>query len=83
MDALVERNALAEDEARHLSTFNAEILGHHNPAQRIMYVDRIRQELHDVKLVSPNDPCLRIHARTPLLLDRHTTHSGLAIRAVR
>ena len=52
VDALVERNALAEDEAQRLSKFNAEILGHQNPAQRIMYVDRIREELHEAKLVS-------------------------------
>ncbi|KAJ3530401.1 hypothetical protein NM688_g7715 [Phlebia brevispora] len=50
VDGLVERNALAEDEAQRLSKFNAEILGHHNPAQRIMYVDRIREELHEAKL---------------------------------
>ncbi|EKM54596.1 uncharacterized protein PHACADRAFT_210395 [Phanerochaete carnosa HHB-10118-sp] len=49
VDALVRRNALAEDEAQRLSRFNAEILGHHNPAQRIQYVDRIRSELHDTK----------------------------------
>ncbi|KAH9847165.1 hypothetical protein C2E23DRAFT_742411 [Lenzites betulinus] len=49
VDALVVRHALAEDEAQRLSKHNAEILGHHNPAQRIMYVDRIRRELHDTK----------------------------------
>ncbi|KAL1939934.1 hypothetical protein VTO73DRAFT_9634 [Trametes versicolor] len=49
VDALVLRNALAEDEAQALSKHNAELLGHHNPAQRIMYVDRIRRELHDTK----------------------------------
>ena len=52
VDSLVEKNALAEEEAQRLSTFNAQILGHHNPAQRIMYVDKIRKELHDTKLVS-------------------------------
>ncbi len=56
VDALVERNALAEDEAQGLSKFNAEILGHRNPAQRIMYVDRIRGELHETKLVSTPIP---------------------------
>lgn len=50
---LVERNALAEEEAQRLSHFNAEILSHNNPAQRIMYVDRIRKELHETKQVSP------------------------------
>lgn len=48
---LVQRNALAEEEAERLSKFNAEILGHRNPAQRIMYVDRIRRELHEMKQV--------------------------------
>ncbi|CAL1706551.1 unnamed protein product [Somion occarium] len=49
VDALIQRNALAEDEAQRVSRFNAEILGHHNPAQRIMYVDRIRRELFETK----------------------------------
>ncbi|KAI9060302.1 hypothetical protein FKP32DRAFT_1656684 [Trametes sanguinea] len=49
VDALVLRNALAEEEAQRLSKFNAEILGHNNPAQRIVYVDRIRRELHETK----------------------------------
>ncbi|KAI0339796.1 hypothetical protein BDW22DRAFT_1399371 [Trametopsis cervina] len=49
VDALVRKNALAEDEARKLSKFNAAILGHNNPQQRIMYVDKIRQELHETK----------------------------------
>ena len=51
MDALLEKNALAEDEAKRLSAFNAEIIGHRNPAQRIQYVDRIRRELHETKQV--------------------------------
>ena len=49
--ALVDRNNLAEGEADRLSKFNAEILGHNNPAQRIMYVDRIRRELAETKHV--------------------------------
>ena len=49
---LVDRNNLAEDEANRLSKFNAEILGHHNPSQRIMYVDRIRRELAETKQVN-------------------------------
>lgn len=52
VDALVARHALAEEEARKLSKFNAEIVGHNNPAQRIVYVDRIRRELHETKQVS-------------------------------
>ncbi|KAJ7783052.1 hypothetical protein B0H16DRAFT_1658450 [Mycena metata] len=47
--ALVARNELAEGEAEQLGKFNAEILGHNNPAQRIMYVDRIRRELAEIK----------------------------------
>ncbi|KAI0958971.1 hypothetical protein AcV7_004638 [Taiwanofungus camphoratus] len=47
--ALIARNSLAEEETARLSKFNAEILGHNNPAQRIMYVDRIRRELHETK----------------------------------
>ncbi|KAJ7497216.1 hypothetical protein FB451DRAFT_220873 [Mycena latifolia] len=47
--SLIARNELAEGEAQQLSKFNAEILGHHNPAQRIMYVDRIRRELAEIK----------------------------------
>lgn len=49
--SLVARNALAEDEAERLSKFNAEIIGHNNPAQRIVYVDRIRRELAETKHV--------------------------------
>jgi hypothetical protein len=50
--SLVARNQLAEEEAERLSKFNAEILGHSNPAQRIAYVDRIRRELAEAKHVS-------------------------------
>lgn len=50
-EGLLARNDLAEEEAERLSQFNAEILGHHNPAQRIVYVDRIRRELADTKQV--------------------------------
>ena len=46
------RNQIAEEEVNRISRFNAEILGHNNPAQRIMYVDRIRRELADAKQVS-------------------------------
>ncbi|KAF8197930.1 hypothetical protein BJ912DRAFT_874859 [Pholiota molesta] len=47
--ALLIRNEIAEGEADRISKFNAEILGHNNPAQRIMYVDRIRRELAEAK----------------------------------
>ncbi|KZT57765.1 hypothetical protein CALCODRAFT_270375 [Calocera cornea HHB12733] len=46
---ILSRNALAEDEAERLSRFNAEILGHQNPMQKILYVDKIRREMADVK----------------------------------
>ncbi|KAI5118462.1 hypothetical protein M0805_006281 [Coniferiporia weirii] len=49
MRGLVARNSLAEDEAERLSKFNAEILGHRNPTQKIYYVDRIRRELSETK----------------------------------
>ena len=49
--ALLTRNQIAEEEVDRISQFNAEILGHHNPAQRIMYVDRIRRELAEAKQV--------------------------------
>ncbi|KAK7061094.1 hypothetical protein VNI00_000829 [Paramarasmius palmivorus] len=49
VETLAARNALAEDEAMKLSALNAEILGHRNPAQRIMYVERIREELADTR----------------------------------
>lgn len=48
---LLARNQLAEEEAQRLSKFNAEILSHNNPAQRIVYVDRIRRELAETKHV--------------------------------
>jgi hypothetical protein len=50
--SLLTRNQIAEEEANRISKFNAEILGHNNPAQRIMYVDRIRRELAEAKHVS-------------------------------
>ena len=51
MRNLVARNALAEEEAERLSKFNAEILGHRNPVQKICYVDKIRRELAETKQV--------------------------------
>ena len=51
MRNLVARNNLAEDEANRLSQFNAELLGHANPTQKILYVDRIRRELAETKQV--------------------------------
>ncbi|TFL02437.1 hypothetical protein BDV98DRAFT_603640 [Pterulicium gracile] len=48
-EALVSRNELAETEAEKLSKLNAEIIGHANPSQRIMYLESIRQELADTK----------------------------------
>ncbi|CCA70520.1 hypothetical protein PIIN_04457 [Serendipita indica DSM 11827] len=49
VDALVLRNELVEREADHLSRFNAEILGHANPNQKIHYLDRIRKDLAEAK----------------------------------
>lgn len=51
VNALVQRNELVEREAEHLSRFNAEILGHTNPNQKIHYLDRIRRDLADAKQV--------------------------------
>jgi hypothetical protein len=51
--SLIARNQIAEEEAERISKLNAEILGHHNPAQRILYVDRIRTELAEARMVSP------------------------------
>jgi heme oxygenase len=48
---LAARNQLAESEANRLSQFNAEILGHTNPSQRIVYLDRVRRELAETKQV--------------------------------
>jgi hypothetical protein len=62
---LAARNQLAESEANRLSQFNAEILGHNNPAQRIVYLDRVRRELAETKQV-----CLRCE----VFETRHGTH---------
>lgn len=58
VDALVIRNELVEREADHLSQFNAEILGHANPNQKIHYLDRIRRDLADAKHVRSCFPIL-------------------------
>jgi hypothetical protein len=55
----IARSTLAEDEAKKLSKFNAEILGHQNASQKIMYVDRIRRELAETKQVSRAYPFFR------------------------
>jgi len=52
MRGLVARGSLAEAEAERLSKFNAEILSHTNPQQKIMYLDRIRRQLADTQQVS-------------------------------
>ncbi|KAF4567672.1 hypothetical protein EYR36_011295 [Pleurotus pulmonarius] len=70
VDGLVARSALAEDEAMRLSQFNAEILGHNNPAQRVAYVDRVRQELTETKqrlLISNRDHEAAVAENTALL----------------
>jgi hypothetical protein len=48
---LLARSNLAEEEVEKLSHFNAEILGHRNASQKIMYVERIRRELAETKQV--------------------------------
>jgi len=67
---LAAKNQLAESETNRLSQFNAEILGHNNPAQRIVYLDRVRRELAETKQVcglplslrpARNIFCIRIH----------------------
>ena len=55
---LAARNQLAESEANRLSQFNAEILGHTNPAQRIVYLDRVRRELAETKQVRLRYSCV-------------------------
>ena len=70
-EALVARNNLAEEEAQSLSKFNAEILSHNNPAQRIAYVDRIRQELSEVKQVSFFDSLFFLHSQEPDITGVH------------
>ncbi|KAJ4468186.1 hypothetical protein J3R30DRAFT_1683902 [Lentinula aciculospora] len=59
LEGLLDRNALAEDEAQRLSKVNAEIIGHHNPLQRIMYLEKIRNELSETKQVRVD-----VHSRT-------------------
>ena len=48
---LAARNELAESEAHRLSQFNTDILNHNKPAQRIVYLDRVRCELAETKHV--------------------------------
>lgn len=62
---LVARNQLAESEANKLSQFNAEILAHNNPSQRIVYLDRVRRELAETKQV--RFYCLSVVCRGTLL----------------
>jgi hypothetical protein len=65
VEVLVRRNALAENEAHRLSKFNAQILSHNNPQQRILYVDKIRQELYETKQVKSSGP--RVCSRYSLI----------------
>lgn len=46
---LTERLALAEEEKARLAAFNSELLGHNNPNQKIMYLDRVRGELDEIR----------------------------------
>src|SRR5579863_3802633 len=72
---LVARNQLAESEANKLSQFNAEILAHNNPAQRIVYLDRVRRELAETKQVRFSLFLLSHVVRRGTLL-HHSSSSG-------
>lgn len=63
---LASRNEIAEAEARQLMKANADILGHSNPSQRIVYVDKIRNELHDAR-----QEIARMRADRQVLAARH------------
>lgn len=72
---LLTKNALAEDVAQQLSKFNAEIIGNRNPAQRIMYLERIRNDLAESRYVcafSSMSSSLNTDHRVP---ETGTTHS--------
>ncbi|KAH7108286.1 hypothetical protein BKA62DRAFT_17108 [Auriculariales sp. MPI-PUGE-AT-0066] len=49
MRGIVARGVLAEAEAERLSVFNAEILSHTNPQQKILYLDKLRKQLSDTQ----------------------------------
>ena len=66
---LAARNQLAESEANRLSQFNAEILGHTNPAQRIVYLDRVRRELAETKQVRLRYSRVVFESTDTLMLD--------------
>lgn len=69
--ALVARHQLAEEEAQRLSKFNVEILSHNNPAQRIVYVDRIRTELAETKHVGSVLPPPMLQMLLLIIYDRN------------
>ncbi|KAN0064483.1 hypothetical protein ACQY0O_002109 [Thecaphora frezii] len=60
---LASRSELAEAESDHLATITAKLLGHSNPAQKIVYLDRVRRELQEAK---------REVARFEVLLEHQT-----------
>lgn len=83
VEALVQRNELVEREAENMSRFNAEILGHTNPNQKIHYLDRIRRDLAETKqarFILSHCPLLTSDRNLPYLRDnvkpswRTTTH---------
>jgi hypothetical protein len=49
---LLAKHAIAEEDAQHMRKVNADILGHQNPAQKIIYVENIRNELAATRQVS-------------------------------
>ncbi|KAL1689430.1 hypothetical protein GGG16DRAFT_57712 [Schizophyllum commune] len=63
---LASRNEIAEAEARQLMKANADILGHGNPSQRIVYVDKIRNELHGAR-----QEIARLRAEREAFLNKH------------
>ncbi|KAL1725218.1 hypothetical protein EV714DRAFT_221782 [Schizophyllum commune] len=63
---LASRNEIAEAEARQLMKANADILGHDNPSQRIVYVDKIRNELHGTR-----QEIARLRAEREAFLNKH------------
>ncbi|KAL1742077.1 hypothetical protein HDZ31DRAFT_44065 [Schizophyllum fasciatum] len=63
---LASRNEIAEAEARQLMKANADILGHSNPSQRIVYVDKIRNELHGAR-----QEIARLRVEREALINKH------------
>lgn len=52
LDRLMRTADLAEEDAKELARMNSELAGHNNPNQRIRQLDRLRNELAELKKVS-------------------------------